>query len=161
MREIVRALLNMLEQRYPGVKVQTDFRENGHLVASRDEVEQLFGIILVNAFEAVGDGGTVKVRVVERIVNGKPGIRVMVGDNGTGMSAEVKARLFEPFLSTKGRTGLGLGLWIAAGIVRDVQGRIKIRSCDAPTNHGTIVSVFLPFRSSVSQEVTSAPANAA
>jgi len=149
MREIIEALLTMLEHRYPNVKVQTDFRENGHLEASREDVEQLFGIILANAFEAVATGGIVKVRVVERVVTGRRGVRVMVGDNGKGMSAEVKARLFEPFFSTKTMTGLGLGLWIASKIVQDTQGRIKIRSSDGPVNHGTIVSVFLPFRAEV------------
>jgi len=117
---------------------------------------------LGNAFDAVATGGSVKVRVVERgRGNGKSGIRVLVGDTGKGMSAEVKARLFEPFFSTKHMTGLGLGLWIACGVVKDLQGRIKIRSSDAPANSGTVVSVFLPFRSTPSPSVTSAPAGSA
>jgi PAS domain S-box-containing protein len=161
-REIVTALLKMLNHRHPNVEVITDFRESTVLESSRDDVEQVLSIILVNAFDAVASGGTVKVRVVERgRVIGKPGIRVMVADNGKGMSAEVKAHLFEPLFSTKPMTGLGLGLWIASGILRDLQGRIKIRSSDAQANHGTVVSVFLPFRSALSPGATSEAASAA
>jgi len=160
--EIVGALLNMLKHRHPNVKVITDFRENGQLESSRDDLEQLFSIILMNAFDAVATGGTVKVRIVERAgVNGEPGLRVLVGDTGKGMNAEVKAHLFEPFFSTKPMTGLGLGLWIASRIVEDLEGRIRIRSRDAPANHGTVVSIFLPFRSRSSSGMTSAPAGTA
>jgi signal transduction histidine kinase len=142
--------------------VITDFSESRLLEASKNDLEQLFGIILANAFDAVATGGRVRVRVAERAhASGESGIRVMVCDTGKGMSAEVKARLFEPFFSTKHMTGLGLGLWIASGIVQDLQGRIRIRSNDAQATHGTVVSVFLPFRSSLSPGVTSAPANAA
>src|SRR5262249_11825642 len=145
-REIVRPLLEMLKLRHVNVKVITDFRETRPIISSRDDLEQLLGIILSNAFEAVVTGGSVKVRVVERTRGNESGIRIMVGDTGRGMSAEVKARLFEPFFSTKDTTGLGLGLWLASHIVQDHKGDIRIRSNDAQTNHGTVVSVFLPFR---------------
>src|SRR5262249_26205248 len=124
--EIVKGLLRMLKHRHPDVNVITDFRESRVLEASRDGIEQLIGIILWNAFDAVATGGSVKVRVVERRVNGERGIRVMVEDNENEMSGEVKARLFEPFFSTKQATGMGLGLWIASGIVEDLRGRIRI-----------------------------------
>jgi signal transduction histidine kinase len=159
---IVGAVLNILKHRYPNVKVTTDFRDNGLLEISTDDVEQLASILLGNAFDAVAIGGSVKVRVVERArVNPEPGIQVVIADTGKGMSAEVKARLFEPFFSTKHMTGLGLGLWIASRIVQDLHGRIKIRSSNAQANHGTVVSVFLPFRSSIRPATNSTPANAA
>jgi PAS domain S-box-containing protein len=157
--EVVGTLLKMLRTRYPNVQVITDFRESNPLESSRDDLEQLLGIVLGNAFEAVAMGGTVKVRIVERgSVNGRSGIRIMVGDTGKGISREIKARLFEPFFSTKDMTGLGLGLWLASRIVQDLGGRLKIFSTD---ELGTVVSTFLPFPSSVSQAVTSAPAKAA
>lgn len=157
-------VLKRLTLRYPDVKVIADFRESRQLESSEDDLDQMLGNILGNAFEAVAgeDNGVVKVRVVERMrVNGQSGIRIMIGDNGKGMDAEVKAHLFEPFFSTKPITGLGLGLWIALGIAQGLQGRIRIRSSDAPANHGTVVSMFLPFLASRSADVTSAPANAA
>lgn len=161
--EIAGGLLDMLTLRYPNVKVIRDFRDSRQLESSKNDLEQLLGIILGNAFDAMamGGSGVVKVRVVERVVNGASGIRVMVGDSGEGMSAEVKARIFEPFFSTKHMTGLGLGLWIASGIAQDLQGRIRIRSSNAPENHGTVASIFLPFLSARGTRVTSASAKAA
>jgi PAS domain S-box-containing protein len=147
--EIVGSVLDMLKHRHPDVVVITDFRETRPLHSSRTDLELLLGIILGNAFDAIPAAGSVRVRVVERSrVTGESGIRIMVVDSGKGMSAEVKAHLFEPFFSTKNTTGLGLGLWIASRIAGDLGGRIRIRSSDAQANHGTVVSVFLPFRSS-------------
>jgi PAS domain S-box-containing protein len=159
--EVVQALLSILRHRYPNVNVITDFRDRRLLESSKDDLEQLFGILLGNAFDAVATGGSVDVRIVERAnANTESGIRVIIGDTGKGMSTEVKARLFEPFFSTKDATGLGLGLWIASGIVKNLQGRIRIRSSDAQALHGTVVSVFLPFRSALSRSVTSTPSTA-
>jgi signal transduction histidine kinase len=160
--EIVAGVLNMLKYRYPQVEVTTDFRDRHPLECCGGDVEQLAGIILGNAFDAVASGGGVKVRVRERTrIDGASGIQIMIADTGKGMSAEVKAHLFEPFFSTKDTTGLGLGLWIASGIVRDLEGRVRIRSSSRRTGHGTSVLVFLPFRSALSSEETSAPAKAA
>ena len=152
----------MLNYRYPQVEVTTDFRDSAPFKCPSDDVEQLASILLGNAFYAVATGGNVKVRVRERTpIDAESGIQIVIADTGTGMSTEVKAHLFEPFFSTKDTTGLGLGLWIASGIVRDLEGRIKIRSSDRQAGHGTVVSVFLPFRSALCSEGTSTPAQAA
>jgi PAS domain S-box-containing protein len=160
--EIVGGILDMLKHRHPDVEVITDFSETRLLESSRTDLELLFGIILGNAFDAIPAEGSVRVRVVERSsVTSESGVRIMIVDSGKGMTAEVKAHLFEPFFSTKNTTGLGLGLWIAARIVGDLGGRIRIRSSDAQANHGTVVSVFLPFRHPLSSGATSEPATAA
>jgi PAS domain S-box-containing protein len=160
---IMGGVLDMQERRRPNVEVIRDFRDSTPLDSSRDDLEQLFAILLRNAFDAVGGGGLVEVRVVERPNpnTGESGIHVVVADTGKGMSSEVKSRLFEPFFSTKDWLGLGLGLWIASGIVEQHEGRIKIRSSQAQAHHGTVVSVFLPFRSALGSEVTFAAPNAA
>jgi signal transduction histidine kinase len=155
--EILGAILNILEHRYPNVEATADFRDSTLLPASRADLEQLFGILLGNAFEAVATEGRVRIKVLERgPAHSKPGIYVVIGDTGKGMNAEVKAHLFEPFFSTKATTGLGLGLWMASGIVQQYGGRIRIRSSDSTTHHGTVVSVFLPFQSSSGSKFTSA-----
>jgi PAS domain S-box-containing protein len=160
---IIGEILPILEFKYPNVEVIRDFQDGRLLNGSRDELQQLFSVLLENAFDAVAAGGRVNVRVVDttQANTGEPGIHVVVADTGKGMSAEVRAHLFEPFFSTKDWTGVGLGLWIASAIVEQHHGRIKIRSSEAQTNHGTVVSVFFPLRSSLSSEVTSAPPKAA
>jgi signal transduction histidine kinase len=160
---IMRRVLEIQERRHPNVEVIRDFRDSMPLEGSEDDLEQLFGILLGNAFDAVAAGGLIKVRIAER-TNAKtrePGDDILVADTGKGMSAEVKRHLFEPFFSTKDWTGMGLGLWIADGIVDQHHGRIKIRSSQAKTHHGTVVSVFFPFHSTFSSYVTSAPPKAA
>jgi PAS domain S-box-containing protein len=160
---ILEDILPILEIRHPNIEVIRDFRDTRLLTGSRDDLQQLFSIVLENAFDAVAGGGRVKVRAVERtdVNTREPGIRIVVADTGTGMSAEVKSHLFKPFFSTKEWTGVGLGLWIASAIVEQHHGRIKIRSSQAQAQHGTVVSVFFPSRSSLSSGVTFAPPKAA
>jgi signal transduction histidine kinase len=54
--------------------------------------------------------------------------------------------IFQPFLSTKGITGTGLGLWVTQGIIQKNEGRMKVRSSENPEHHGTVFSLFLPRR---------------
>jgi signal transduction histidine kinase len=160
---IMRRVLEIQERRHPNVEVVRDFRDGMALEASEDDLEQLFGILLGNAFDAVADGGLIKVRIAERtnVKTGEPGDDIVIADTGKGMSPKVKSHLFEPFFSTKAWTGMGLGLWIASSIVDQHMGRIRIRSSEASAHHGTVVSVFFPFHAAFSSHVTSAPPKAA
>jgi signal transduction histidine kinase len=71
-----------------------------------------------------------------------------VADTGTGIPKELGAQLFEPFVSTKESTGVGLGLWVSQGIVHKHKGRITLRTSTDPTRRGTVFSVFFPFNAS-------------
>jgi PAS domain S-box-containing protein len=160
---IIADIINLFASRHPNVDVLSDFRDSGAVNGSRDELQQLFSILLENAFDAVAGGGRIRVKVVDRIqtISGEPGVQIVVADAGKGISPEVRAHLFEPFFSTKHWTGVGLGLWIASAIVEQHHGRIKIRSSQEQTHHGTVVSVFLPLRSALSSNVPSSRAGAA
>ncbi|HMF52717.1 MAG TPA: ATP-binding protein, partial [Edaphobacter sp.] len=57
----------------------------------------------------------------------------------------VRARLFEPFYTTKELNGTGLGLWISSGIINHHQGRLTLRSTEHPVHHGTVFTIFLPY----------------
>jgi len=69
---------------------------------------------------------------------------MIFADNGHGISDEDLPRIFEPFYTTKGDTGTGLGLWLAESIVRKHEGQIRVRSCRRPGQSGTVFWVFLP-----------------
>ncbi|MGB9148115.1 MAG: ATP-binding protein [Acidobacteriaceae bacterium] len=102
--------------------------------------------LIANALDAIGHGGRLRIRITgahERR-NGSPGVRVTVGDSGSGISPEIRNMLFEPFVSTRENTGTGLGLWVSAEIVRRHGGTIRVKSRLRPPFTGTVFSVFLP-----------------
>ena len=59
---------------------------------------------------------------------GVRGLRITVADNGSGISAEARKRLGEPFFTTKGQAGTGLGLWVTRSILRRYRGSLQVRS---------------------------------
>ena len=77
---------------------------------------------------------------------GAKGLAVTVCDNGSGMGEETIAHLFEPFYSTKGITGTGLGLWVSKEIVDRHHGYIRVRSRRALEGQSgrTLFRVFFP-----------------
>jgi signal transduction histidine kinase len=72
------------------------------------------------------------------------GVTVAVIDHGPGVASDTLKHLFQPFFTTKGEKGTGLGLWVSQGIVQRHGGTIKLESRTTDSDHGTTVSVFLP-----------------
>jgi signal transduction histidine kinase len=103
-------------------------------------LEQVFRNILENALAACRDPALVTVRCAEVTLDGAPAVRVSVADNGPGLSAEARARIFEPFYTTKTK-GTGLGMAIAQRIVQAHAGQIAVAS--APPR-GAEILVTLP-----------------
>jgi PAS domain S-box-containing protein len=124
------------------------------------QLEQLLLNLIVNAADAMPDGGTVLVKTAntelgDPTATGQdpaPGryVRLEVIDTGLGMSKEVVARAFEPFFTTKAQgKGTGLGLATAYGIVKQAEGTISIESVVAK---GTSIRVHLPAQVGVAAE---------
>lgn len=112
------------------------------------EMRQLITNLLNNSIDAVPHGGCIRVRVsaaTERKAERRAGVRLTVADSGTGIPRAIRARLFEPFLTTKKDVGTGLGLWVCKGIVERHRGSIRVKSSAAPGKSWTVFSVFLPL----------------
>jgi PAS domain S-box-containing protein len=159
---VISELRTMLRRTIPQ-SVKIDLRLAPDLWTTRVDVgqlEQLLLNLIVNAADAMPDGGTVLVETANVQLNGSPPtvpavtpgryVRIEVIDTGLGMSKEVVARAFEPFFTTKAQgKGTGLGLATAYGIVQQAEGAIAIQSVVAK---GTTISVHLPAHAGVEAE---------
>ena len=114
------------------------------------EIRQVFSNLVVNAIEAVRPGGTVEVRIHHSgpwSNSERKGVRVLVADNGPGISPEHRPHVFEPFFTTKGEKGTGVGLWTTRELVHKHGGAIHFRTSVSPQRNGTCFSVVLPTNS--------------
>ncbi len=110
---------------------------------SADQFRQLLSNLVVNSQDSMPSGGkmTIRTQHIKSIRGGEGGVSILVADTGTGISHEVRRTMFEPFVSTKGEKGTGLGLWIVKGIVENHSGRIQVRSSEGK---GTIFKIIFP-----------------
>jgi len=125
---------NRLDQQLPVIR------------ASSDQVKQVILNLLLNAADAMPHGGTVTVSttVIGAARIGLPSglsVQLQVRDTGMGIAEEHLQRVFEPFFSTKGAKGSGLGLWVSSGIVQAHGGSLQVRSVEG---RGTVFTIVLP-----------------
>lgn len=149
--EIVDSALMLYQARLIAaeIAIERDFRECSPIVARAGELRHLILNLIGNALDAIGRGGRLKIRVTnthEHRNGSRPGIRLTIADTGTGIHPEIRKTLFEPFVSTKGDTRTGLGLWVSSEIVRRHGGIIQVKSSPLAPTTGTAFSVFLPLQ---------------
>jgi two-component system NtrC family sensor kinase len=115
-------------------------------MAVPDQLRQVFLNLVLNAIDAMPDGGLLDVAVTT--TTDPLGVSIQFRDSGTGIAPEVLPRLFEPFYSTRAG-GLGLGLFISRNIVEDHAGHIEVRST---VDEGSTFTVWLPEAERTGQE---------
>ena len=103
-----------------------------------DQIEQVFLNVLVNAWHAMPEGGTV---IIEARETDDARVRIAFRDTGTGMSEAMVEKACEPFFSTKGEKGTGLGLAICKQIIDNHQGRMRLAS--TPGAGTTVIIDFI------------------
>jgi two-component system NtrC family sensor kinase len=109
------------------------------ILADPAHMKQVFLNLLINACEAMENGGTLTIRSV--FSEGENTATVAVRDTGVGIGPENLARIFDPFFSTKEK-GTGLGLSVVNGIVTRHNGKVEV---DSTPGKGTEVRVTLPI----------------
>jgi PAS domain S-box-containing protein len=116
------------------------------------ELRQVFANLILNAIDALPHEGRLRVKV-EGASGSRGEVRITIADNGCGIAPQGVARLFQPFFTTKGGRGNGLGLWVSDGIVRRHGGRIRVHSSTTPGRSGSVFTVALPcdFEGVISQ----------
>ena len=158
--ELVDAVLNLYHGRLAnsGISVEANYATNVRILCFENDIRQVLNNLIANAIDAMRQGGRLLVRahdatdVSPNFPEPRSGIRITIADTGHGMSPAVRARIFEPFYTTKDLNGTGLGLWISSGIAKHHQGRLTFRSSQHPVHHGTVFSLFLPWAEVASPE---------
>ena len=129
------------------IQIRREYRSESTITAFPGEVRQVFSNLIANAIEATARGGRIRVRVRQTRLwsdAGQQGLRITVADTGSGIPAQVRRRLGEPFFTTKGQKGTGIGLWLSQTILRRYGGNLQLWSSTLEEHHGTVFSVFLP-----------------
>ena len=137
-------LLVLPESQRKGIAVAQAFAEElPTIAADPHQLQELFLGLITNALDAMGMGGTLRVVAETGLSDGgRPVIRVVVSDTGSGIPPENLAKVFEPFFTTRSAAGgTGLGLAIARRITREHGGSIRLES---EPGHGTRAIVELP-----------------
>jgi signal transduction histidine kinase len=104
------------------------------------QILQVVSNLIVNALDALPELGTLSIRLRRR----QGYFDIVVADNGSGITNEHAGRIFEPFYTTKGDAGNGLGLALAKRIIEDHGGTLRMRTSARSHRSGTIFRISLP-----------------
>lgn len=119
------------------IRVETDLQNVACVTGNESELREVLTNLILNASDALAAGGTITLRTRSDGTH----VVLEVTDTGVGMTAEVRQRCLEPFFTTKGKRGTGLGLAMVYGIIRRHQGTLSIES---EPGRGTTVTMRLP-----------------
>lgn len=142
-RDTLRRALTLVDGRaqQAHVVIREQFGEGPAVVdADPDQLDQVFVNLLLNAVEAMREGGQLDLTVERDAARGDGLLRIVFRDNGTGIPEKVMSRLFEPFVTSKER-GIGLGLAISRRIMQEHGGRLTASN---PPPGGAMFVVELP-----------------
>lgn len=120
-------------------RIELDFEAApGVVLADPAQLRRVLQNLVSNAFEAMPEGG----RFEARMTRDGERLRIELRDSGEGLSSEARARLFEPYFTTRSK-GTGLGLAIAKRVVEDLGGAIELANADSGT--GAVARLWLPL----------------
>jgi signal transduction histidine kinase len=150
LKELLEGVLLLLQRRLDSqsVTVRQDFGGSFVVEGFPAELRQVFANVVANAVDAAGPEGRILIRmrgVPAEELRGA-GVVIEILDNGKGISEQAAQKLFQPFFTTKGEQGTGLGLWVSMGIVQKHGGTIRIENSSDAELRGASVRVYLPAR---------------
>ena len=109
------------------------------------ELRQVISNLMLNSLDALDESGRITLRASRSRspLDGSARLRITIADNGHGINAATLPGIFEPFITTKGSRGNGLGLWVCKQIIEKHGGSISMRSSTGK-RRGTMFSIVLP-----------------
>jgi two-component system CheB/CheR fusion protein len=146
---LLRSVIDFYNVRFEtrGISVNSRYCTDGDLAVHAGPLRQVFSNLLLNAVDSVPMGGRLYARVTtahEWTGSQRQGLRVTIADNGAGIAPENLHKILEPFFTTKGSRGTGLGLSLVKDVVREHGGTLRVRSSTKPGHTGSIFAIFLP-----------------
>ena len=128
------------------INLETDLQEVPPIMGSESELRDMLTNLIFNAVDAMPNGGTLTIRTradEEHVV-------LEVSDTGTGMTEEVRQRCLDPFFTTKGDRGTGMGLAVVAGTIKRHDGTMQIKS--EPDKGATLIIRLPATQQQIGQE---------
>jgi two-component system NtrC family sensor kinase len=123
------------------VAVEQSVDSARHVLCNRNELQQVLINLMVNAIQAMPDGGVLTLAVEDWDEADMPvGLRLVVSDSGQGISEADRQRLFQPFFTANKPDGTGLGLWVSQSLIERYGGWISV---DSLPGRGTRFVVWL------------------
>ena len=146
MNEVVRHALRLasFDKKFLLIETHLQLAENiTTLVADEDQLQQVVLNLILNARDAMPDGGSLSIATFQNETD----IRIDVSDTGTGIDPDNIGHVFDPFYTTKpAGHGTGLGLAVCYGIISAHDGTIEVRS-NSGNSRGSTFTVILPLTS--------------
>ena len=123
-----------------------------HTFGSASELREVFVNLIVNAVDAMPTGGKLAISIQRKAEH----LRLQFADTGTGMPEDVRQKIFDPFYSTKGAHGTGLGLSVSYSIIERHEGSISVAS---EFGSGTVFTIDLPAAEVKAESAETPPEN--
>lgn len=147
--ELLSSVISFYASRFSfrGIDIKTRYRCGLHLAVYPRQLRQMCANLLLNAADAMPSGGKIYARIApahEWKGDHKRGLRLTFADTGSGIPAKNLPRIWDPFFTTKGAAGNGIGLSLVKNTVQKHHGGLRVRSSTKAGHSGTVFSIFLP-----------------
>ena len=147
--ELVRQTVAIFDPKLQPKQIHTRIQDkmDAEVLFYPGELKQIVTNLLSNAIDAIEPAGQIAIRVSKGrswVHRGEEGFRITISDNGSGIASTDVPQLFQPFFTTKGQKGTGLGLWVTQGLINKHGGQMRLKSSTQGPRRGTTFSVFLP-----------------
>jgi two-component system NtrC family sensor kinase len=128
------------------ITVHTRYSSDVTIASYAPQLRQVFSNLLLNAAEAMPEGGKILARLSEGhewCGEQRSGVRITIADNGSGIPETLLPQMFQEGFTMK-PDGHGMGLSFVKGVVQKHKGSLRVKSSTNPGRHGTVFNLFLP-----------------
>ncbi len=139
-RDVIELSRMRLAKRSSGstpIKVVLNLSDKTDIFGRKSDIHEVLLNLVLNAADAMPEGGLLEIFTEKT----DESIRIMVKDNGSGMPDDVRKQCMQPFFTTKGNKGTGMGLTMVHSIIQEYQGEIQI---DSTPGKGTCFTIDFP-----------------